>query len=346
MENYYFSLSSCFIPLCKAIESSSINIEDVEKHCGISFSKIDVQDVQIDINTMSTIFDYCNKVLGRNDFAVLLSRHFHPGTWHTLSYAMLSSDNLTTALKILICYQRLLSNTSHLFLKESDGKLFFEMDIPLFSQTETKVLPFNVLISFLSSLMTIARQFHSNSFNPDKLIINYDKPDHDIQYLTDFFGCDIEFIPSNSVTFLVFDLTLANKNQIGGSSLITQTYEKILDEAMVRLSKTDLVYTVKCNIIEKLSGGTPSQQEIAAQLGLSLRNLQRKLHEQDTNYKEILDDLRKKLALEYISQQHISLNEISYLTGYNCTGNFHRAFKRWTNTSPGEYRNRLMKPES
>ena len=345
MENYYLSLSGWVIPLCRAIESAGINIKDVEKQCGITFGDFDVEDTQIDIATLTAMIDYCNKVLGRNDFAVILSKHFHPGAFHTLSYAMLSSNNLTEALNTLVCYQRLLSNTSQLSVQEGDNKLIFEMKIPEFELTNKKVLPFNILLSFLSVLMNIARQLLSQRFNPDKLIINYAKPEHDTQYINDFFACDIEFSPTNAVTSLTFDLTLANKKQMGSSSLIAHTYEKMLDEAMVRLSKTDLVYTVKCKIVEKLSSGTPSQQEIAAQIGMSLRNLQRKLHDQDTSYKEILDNLRKKLALDYMSQKHISLNEISYLTGYNCTGNFHRAFKRWTNTSPGEYRNKLKNIE-
>jgi len=71
---------------------------------------------------------------------------------------------------------------------------------------------------------------------------------------------------------------------------------------------------------------------------MSLRNLQRKLHDQGTSYKEILENTRKKLAMDYIVQQHLSLSEIGYLVGFSSVGNFNRAFKRWTNQTPGDYR--------
>ncbi len=57
-----------------------------------------------------------------------------------------------------------------------------------------------------------------------------------------------------------------------------------------------------------------------------------------TNYKDILDNIRKKLTLGYITQKHLSISEISYLVGFSDTSNFNRAFRRWTNQAPGQYR--------
>ena len=87
-----------------------------------------------------------------------------------------------------------------------------------------------------------------------------------------------------------------------------------------------------------MPSGTPSKTDIAKQIGMSLRNLQRKLIQQDSCYRDLLEEIRKKLALEYITQAHLSLSEVGYLVGFANIGNFNRAFKRWTNCAPGEYR--------
>ena len=107
---------------------------------------------------------------------------------------------------------------------------------------------------------------------------------------------------------------------------------------MARIDKNDLTHVIKNKIFELLPLGAPSQTEIAEYLGLSLRNLQRKLQDQGTSYKEILENTRKKLAMNYIIQKHLSLSEIGYLVGFSSVGNFNRAFKRWTNQTPGEFR--------
>jgi AraC-like DNA-binding protein len=110
---------------------------------------------------------------------------------------------------------------------------------------------------------------------------------------------------------------------------------------MSRLDKNNLSHVIKNKIYEMLPLGSPSQTQIADHLGMSLRSLQRKLQEQGTNYKDILEQTRKKLSMDYIQQRHLSLSEISYLVGFSSVGNFNRAFKRWTNKTPGEYRNSL-----
>jgi len=75
---------------------------------------------------------------------------------------------------------------------------------------------------------------------------------------------------------------------------------------------------------------------------MSLRNLQRRLNEKGTSFKDILEDTRRTLALDYIKQSHLSLGEVSYLIGFSNLSNFNRAFKRWTGKTPGDYRSRYM----
>ena len=111
---------------------------------------------------------------------------------------------------------------------------------------------------------------------------------------------------------------------------------------MARIDKNDLSYSIRGLLHKMLPHGAPSQEQIAKHLGIGLRTLQRRLYEQGTNYKNILEQTRKKLTMDYIQQRHLTLSEISYLVGFSITANFHRAFKRWTNKSPGEYRERQL----
>ena len=120
--------------------------------------------------------------------------------------------------------------------------------------------------------------------------------------------------------------------------MLTQSHEKMLDEYLSRVDQNDLANRVKCRIQDKLALGSPTQADIASTLGMSLRNLQRKLSEQGTSFKDILEQTRRKLALEYIEQRHLTLGEIAYLVGFSSAANFNRAFKRWTGVSPGEFR--------
>ncbi|MET0051732.1 MAG: helix-turn-helix transcriptional regulator [Candidatus Thiodiazotropha sp.] len=95
---------------------------------------------------------------------------------------------------------------------------------------------------------------------------------------------------------------------------------------------------MRIRIIEDLPNGLPRQTQIAQQLNLSLRNLQRKLQHEGTNFKQLVDETRKALAIEYLTASGKPLIEIGYLLGFTESSNFSRAFRRWTGESPQNYR--------
>jgi len=71
---------------------------------------------------------------------------------------------------------------------------------------------------------------------------------------------------------------------------------------------------------------------------MSLRSLQRRLNDEGTSYKDLLDETRRELASHYMAESHRSINEITYLLGFSEPSNFSRAFRRWTGCSPSAYR--------
>ena len=91
-------------------------------------------------------------------------------------------------------------------------------------------------------------------------------------------------------------------------------------------------------IILAQSGRFPSVDEAASDLHMSSRTLKRKLQQLGTSYQTILDDLRKGLAVEYLTQTEITVDDIAVQLGYSDASNFARAFRRWTGRSPSDYR--------
>ncbi|MCG8394808.1 MAG: AraC family transcriptional regulator [Pseudomonadales bacterium] len=85
-------------------------------------------------------------------------------------------------------------------------------------------------------------------------------------------------------------------------------------------------------------GRFPGVEEVASELHMSSRTLKRKLQQLGTSYQEVLDGLRKGLAVEYLTQSDKTVDEIAMSLGYSDASNFARAFRRWTQRSPSDYR--------
>jgi AraC-like DNA-binding protein len=77
---------------------------------------------------------------------------------------------------------------------------------------------------------------------------------------------------------------------------------------------------------------------------LSTRTLARRLASEGTTYEEVVDQLRRSLALEYIKENGISLSQIAWLLGYEGSASFNHAFRRWTGRSPSIARNERHLP--
>ena len=87
-------------------------------------------------------------------------------------------------------------------------------------------------------------------------------------------------------------------------------------------------------------GRLPTQDEAARRLGLSRRSLRRRLAEEGTGFRALLDEVRFGLVTGYLENTPLSLDEIAARTGFSDAANLSHAFRRWTGESPGSWRRR------
>lgn len=95
---------------------------------------------------------------------------------------------------------------------------------------------------------------------------------------------------------------------------------------------------VEALIMPILHTGDVNVETIAAKLNMSRQTLYRQLKDENATFEQVLDDLRHRMALDYIAARKVSVNETAYLVGFSDPASFSRAFKRWTGKSPREYR--------
>lgn len=82
---------------------------------------------------------------------------------------------------------------------------------------------------------------------------------------------------------------------------------------------------------------TLSLEDVAANFNTSARSLQRKLKDEGITYLEIVDSVKKNLAINYLENGNHQIKDIAYTLGYNGQSAFNKAFKRWTGESPSGY---------
>jgi AraC-like DNA-binding protein len=77
--------------------------------------------------------------------------------------------------------------------------------------------------------------------------------------------------------------------------------------------------------------------EVASELGMSERTLQRELRLEKTSFRQLIEDIRKEIAMQHLAQPGASASEAAFLLGFSEPSAFTRAFRRWTGSAPTEF---------
>ena len=151
--------------------------------------------------------------------------------------------------------------------------------------------------------------------------------------------CPVEF--AHATGSWVFPQSVMELPIISQDSRLLQILEAHADDLLSKRRKTaGLRGMVENHLLSLLPSGKVQAAVVAQQLGMSLRSLTRQLAAEGVSFGEILDHLRNRLAVRYLEDQRISLQQIAWLLGYSELAAFNHAFKRWFGTSPSRARNR------
>jgi AraC-like DNA-binding protein len=120
---------------------------------------------------------------------------------------------------------------------------------------------------------------------------------------------------------------------------LLHVFEQHADAALQTLARDDSRASQVARVVsQKLKGSVPVLDEVARELAMSRRNLQRTLRESGTSYQTLVDEVRRDLAIRHLANPTTSAGQVGFLLGFSEPSAFHRAFKRWTGKSPSQYR--------
>ncbi|KAA9008877.1 AraC family transcriptional regulator [Histidinibacterium aquaticum] len=124
----------------------------------------------------------------------------------------------------------------------------------------------------------------------------------------------------------------------GGKDYVFGVFTRHADGLLEELAVNDTVRSVvEARMLADLHEGTLSMDRIARDLGMSRQTLYRRLKDEGVTFAQVHDDLRRRMAMDYLSARKVSVGETAYLLGFSEASAFVRAFRRWTGASPSAW---------
>lgn len=151
-----------------------------------------------------------------------------------------------------------------------------------------------------------------------------------------FFGVQCEFsAPQNSIVFHRRDM-MAPLNS--GNPTIRALAEKLTSEYLETFGSGEFRTVVRSQILGLLQSGGASEDAVARSLNMSSSSLARRLRAEGVNYRQLLHETQKSLALQYLEDGDLSISEIGFRLGFEDLSSLSRSFRRWTGVSPRAWR--------
>ena len=122
------------------------------------------------------------------------------------------------------------------------------------------------------------------------------------------------------------------------SSIIHRRLDKIMTELQTHGSGP-FNERVRQLMVDHLGETTLTPTLVAQTLAVSPRTLSRRLAEEGTSFRKILDDLRREFGCALLQDRSLSVADVAFFLQYSEPAAFNRSFRRWTGQTPREFRN-------
>lgn len=167
--------------------------------------------------------------------------------------------------------------------------------------------------------------------------VEFTRPDPTSDVHRDYFGCPVRYGAPRDL--LVLRLADLDRPFPGHNPELLEILTPALAAALGELqAQSSISEQVKVVLKRSLASGRPELSDIARDLGMSERTLQRRITEEGKSFRELLVGARQELGRQLLSDPSADIDEVACLLGYQDASSFYRAFREWEGTTPNRWR--------
>lgn len=314
------------------LRTRRIDIEPLLTLIGLDAAALDEPGRTIPAARYVQLWQEAERLSGDAQLGLHVGEVVRPGKYGVLGYVMMSCETLGESLLRQLRYQDLVGKSGRSELVQSGDRCELRWHAAMARGSR------HVGEEHVASWVAFARWILGTpGRDPIEVQFEHEAPP-DLSEHQRLFRCPLRFgQPWTAVAFEsgLLKLPLRDKNP-EMRTLMDRHAEMLLAQQVQ--GEAELTQEIRETIAKQLADGVPAIEVVAAQLKVQPRTLQRRLAQAGTNYKDLVDDVRRRQALRHIGDPRLNLPEIAFLLGFSEQSSFQRAFKRWTGMPPGQYR--------
>jgi AraC-like DNA-binding protein len=321
--------------LLTACEGLGIDTTAMLRSAEVNRATVEDPDGRIPSYKMAKLWEQAYALSGDPQLALHAVERLPFGAYKVIDFLASNAPTMGESLRKVCEYCPIINPAVELSLEVGDDRVTMMMNGP----ADPGAVPSSYAEYTLAAIFLRCREASGIPWRLHLVTFAHEAP-HNTTEHERIFGCPVRF--GADAIQLVIDNTMWDYPIRRADS----TLFEVLDQHAFVLTEqapkaTSLVDRVRETASKVLPGGDATLESVAQSLAMSPRTLQRRLKDEGMHYADILDGLRATSAKAYLKDPEVAISEVAYLLGFAESSSFNRAFRRWTRTSPSEYRNRL-----
>jgi AraC-like DNA-binding protein len=255
------------------------------------------------------------------------------GAIDLIEYAFRSSPSLKAGLERVARYGRLLSDRLSMRIESQESGLLVLVRDAVGSVAHPSRMDFG-----LATLVRLARDTTGVGITPREICLAHQPPPTTAEH-TRFFGRRPRF--NAGAASLIFSAEDAALPLRGADTALAEIVRKRLDKLLAARALptgNEVTTRVRRMMVEKFGEQTMTPDTVAEALSISRRTLSRRLADDGTSFRQLLDEVRADFARALLQDRSQSIADIAFFLQYSEPAAFHRSFRRWTGETPRAYR--------
>jgi AraC-like DNA-binding protein len=317
--------------LLETLEDAGVDTANICRACGIKAASLEDVNARIPRLQLRRLWRETARRLPDPHLGIHLGERARPRAANVVTYLAMSSHTLRQALERFIRYQRILDEESCVRLRNEGGRTFIHVEFGSreLPATRDEIEYWTVL------LMKYGRWIADCDLTLREVRFSHPAPEDTSEH-DRIFGCRLRFDAAEN-GLLIASAEL-DRPSLHANPEVARTHERFAEEYLAGLDDCSVTRQLRELLTAVIEKGPLDLQSAARSLHIGVRTLQRRLRDEGTSYREVVDQLRRDIALSRLAKTDAPIEEITYLTGFSELSPFYRAFRRWTGKTPVEYR--------